>query len=1200
MKTRASRPSDIRIPSLWKTSVWAVAFTVSAWAAGPDFNREIRPILSQHCFKCHGPDDATRKGGLRLDEREAAMGAGKSGAIAVVPGKSSASEIVKRILSADPDDVMPPPSTKQVLTSEQKELLKAWVDAGAAYTPHWAFVAPKPVSPPPVQDTSWPRNGVDTFVLARLEKEGLSPSPEADRMTWVRRVTQDLTGLPPTPEEADEFLADVSSDAHEKWVDRLLASPRYGERWARRWLDLARYADTNGYEKDRQRNIWPWRDWVVRAFNADMPFDRFTIEQIAGDLLPNATEEQRLATGFHRNTMLNEEGGIDPLEFRFHTMTDRVATTGTAWLGLTVGCAQCHTHKYDPIQHREYYGLMAFLNNAEEPDMDLPAPGWEERHRANLAQAARMAAELPDRYPLETHRWQTPMPKAVAAAGGSTGKVLDDGSVLFAGPSPDKETYTLTLETDWTGINLLRLETLTDDALPSKGPGRVKHGNFVLSELTVIAEPRDGSQPGRPVKLVSATADVEQSGHGVAGAIDGKPDTGWAVDVGQGKLNTPHTAVFWFESPVGFPGGTRFVVRMEQLMGSQHIIGRPRLSVGAPVPETPDVVARRRQIVEQRFGAWLAEQRSRLTPWTPLRPVRAVSNLPLLIVQPDDSVFASGDVSKSDTYELAFKPGVRGITAVRLEALPDDRLPRRGPGTAYYEGPKGDFFMGEFQLRADGKAVAFSRATQSYGRNGFGAEATAALAIDGDPQTGWSTAGREGQAHEAVFVCKDTLDVVETLDLKMLFGRHYACSLGRFRISVTTQPGGAEAADIPAERAALLRKKDAELTDTERQTLREQFLLGLPEFAEARRKIEELRRPPSHLTTLVLRERPPENPRPTFLHRRGEYLQPGERVAPAVIAAVAPFPASFPTNRLGLARWLVSRDNPLTARVTVNRQWQAFFGRGLVRTMDDFGYQGESPTHPELLDWLATGFMQDGWSLKRLHKRIVLSATYRQSSRATAESMARDPDNRLLGRGPHGRLEAEIIRDSALAAAGMLSPKMGGPGVYPPQPAGVMEAAWGGSSWPTSDGEDRHRRSLYTFTKRTAPFALSNTFDAPTGESCIARRDVSNTALQALTLLNDVFFVEVSRAMGRKLAAMPGGEEERIRFAFRRCLTREPDAAEMKTLVGFVRTQRGRFGSGELDAKAMTGTEGPEAADRAAWAALVRALLNLDETITKG
>lgn len=1011
--------------------VTAVQLHLSAAdVSSPDFTRDVRPVLSRHCFKCHGPDDAARKSKLRLDVREEALRPAKSGALALVPGKPAESELVRRIFESDEAEVMPPPSTKDRLTLVEKEMLRRWIVAGAEYKQHWAFVPPVQSPYPLVRQTAWPRNGIDHFILARLEKEGLAPSASADRYRLVRRVYVDLVGLPPTPDEADTFVKNRSEDAYEKLVDGLLASPRYGERWGRRWMDLARYADTNGYEKDRQRTLWPWRDWVIQSLNADMPFDRFTIEQIAGDMLPNASADQIIATGFHRNTMLNEEGGIDPLEFRYHAMTDRVGTTGATWLGLTVGCAQCHTHKYDPIPHREYYQMMAFLNNADEPDFDLPKFDSEKLHRANLDLAARMLAELPGKFPLATNLSPTPNPVSAA---------------------------------DTRSLDVRRLESL-----------------------------------------------------------------------------------------------------------------------------------------EMRFAEWLMRERANAVHWTPLRPREAKSNMPLLTVQPDDSVFASGDITKSDTYELTYRTELTGITAVRLEALPDDRLPRHGPGMTYYEGPKGDFFMGNFQLFAAGKPVKLVRATESYAKNNFGKNASAALAIDDDPQSGWSTADREGERHEAIFLLSEPLTPANELQIKMMFGRHYACSLGRFRISVTTHPGGAQARDRPEEIGLLLQIPEAQLTAAQRQSLRDQFLLTTPELAGPSKEIQELRRPPVHPTTMVMRERLPENPRPTFLHKRGEFLQPTERIEPGVLSAVAPFPSDLPRNRLGFARWLVSTNNPLTARVAVNRQWQAFFARGLVRSTEDFGFQGEVPSHPELLDWLAVEFMKSGWSLKALHKLIVMSATYQQSSRLTPELLTNDSENRLLGRGPQVRMEAEIIRDAALRASSLLSEKMGGPSVYPPQPSGATEIAFGSPAWPTSTGDDRYRRSVYTFMKRTAPFAMFNTFDAPTGESCVPRRDVSNTPLQALTLLNDVFFVEVSQAMGRILASEEGSVEARVRAAFRRCLTRPPTDDEVGVLVKFVAVQKRRVAGHELDAKLIAG-EGPgDLVERAVWTALVRAILNLDEMITKG
>ena len=1043
----------------------------------PDFSRDVRPILSQHCFKCHGPDDKTRKGGLRLDLRDSATKEAKSGAVALVPGQPDKSELVARIFSTDEDELMPPPSVKRTLTPEQKDTLRRWVAAGAEYQQHWAFVKPRQAAVPDVRaqlsvlsaqskqhvqseklsTEHWAlsTNPIDAFILKRLLEANLAPSPEADPATLCRRIYLDLVGIPPTPQEQDDFLKSAirnRQSAIETLADRLLASPRYGERWARKWLDLARYADTNGYEKDRPRTIWPYRDWVTNALNADKPFDQFTVEQIAGDMLPGSTLDQKIATGFHRNTMLNEEGGIDPNEFRFHAMTDRVATTGATWLGLTLGCAQCHTHKFDPLTHREYFQLMAFMNNADEPDINLPQADTEEQQKKNTALAAKLLAELPEKW-------------------------------------------------------------------------AAKHAP-------------------KPVENSEAQ----------------------------------------------------------------------------PQASSPDSTPTPKPTLDEKFAAWLARERARTVQWQPLRPASAKSNMPLLTIEPDASVFRSGDISKSDTYELHFRDVPAGVTAIRLEALPDPRLPAHGPGMAFYEGPKGDFFVAEFTLHADGQPVKFSGATGSYSKNNFGSTpTTAALMLDGDPQTGWSTAGRMGERHTAVLTLPSPAAAISSggdWTVKLAMGRHYACSLGRFRISITTDARPAVARDLPSETESLLALPDEKLTAAQRVRLREEFLLSLPELKDEASRIRTLRKPVRPPATLGFRERPPENPRPTFIHNRGEYLQPTEPVTPGVPAFLNPIAGNAKPDRLALARWLVSPENPLTSRVIVNRQWAAFFGRGIVKTTEDFGYQGEVPTHPELLDWLAVEFVKQGWSLKKLHRLIVTSATYRQSSVLSAQksvlsipksgagdqkqgtasgvplstehwALSTDPDARLLSRFPRTRLDAEIIRDAALASGGLLVEKIGGPSVRPPQPEGVTEAAYGGG-WTPSTGPDRWRRSLYTFSKRTAPFALYNTFDGPTGEACIPRRDVSNTPLQALTLLNDIVFTEAAQSFGKILAGRNASDAEKLDEAFRRIVCRKPADDERATLLKFFQTQRARL------------TDGKPSADAAAWSALVRALFSLDEVVTKG
>jgi len=968
----------------------------------PDFTREVRPLLARYCFKCHGPDEKTRKARLRLDDPKIAHKA------VIVAGQPDKSELIQRVFSRDADRVMPPPSTKTSLSKEQKELLKRWVAAGAKYQKHWAFVPPKQSALPAVKDRHWPANGIDHFVLVRLEAEGLKPAPAADRFTLIRRLSLDLIGLPPTPEEADAFVKDSSAKAYEKLVNRLLASPHYGERWARRWLDLARYADTNGYEKDRPRTIWPYRDWVIRALNSDMPFDQFTVEQIAGDLLPNPTRDQVVATGFHRNTMINEEGGIDPLEFRYYAVVDRVNTTATTWLGLTLGCAQCHSHKYDPISQSEYFQMLAFLNNADEPDYFIPD--------RNIAQQR------------------------------------------------------------------ARIE---------------------------------------------------------------------------GKL-----AELWKELPDKFPGGGK--------------------------------------VLDDRLAAWVKQKSERAVPWQVLRPAAMKTNLPHLQVLADDSILASGDQTKSDTYELTFRTPIKNVTALRLEVLPHDSLPGRGPGRTYYEGTKGDFFLSELSLAVGGKAVKLGNVSDDLS-GGASEKASARFSIDGNPATGWTTNNKPGLVHEAVFNFAQAVDFDGPVTVKMLFERYYSSDLGRFRISVTTATKRAEASNHGADIVTILAKPTEQRSAEEKQKVLRRFLETAPELAKARQEIDKLKASlPSYQITMVMKERPADNPRPTHRHHRGEYLQPKEKVEPGVLSALHPYPKDAPRNRLGFARWLVGPENPLTARVTMNRQWQAFLGHGLVRTTQDFGIQGNLPTHPELLDWLAVEFMKQGWSLKKMHKLIVMSATYRQSSRFTPELLAKDPENRFLARGPRVRLEAESIRDSLLLSSGLLSPKSGGPSVFPPQPPSVTtEGVFGPIKWEVSKGEDRYRRGLYTYLMRSIPYSMFATFDGSTGDSCLSQREVSNTSLQALTMLNDLVIIEAAQALGRKIAEMPGPTDKRVTELFRRCLTRPPTDEETAALTAFHDRQVERLRAGKLDAKVIAGSGDGDMVQRAAWTLVARVVFNLDEMITK-
>ena len=961
-----------------------------------DYNRDVRPILAEKCYPCHGPDKKARKAKLRLDDLAVAV---KSGAI--TPGKPDESELVERIFSDDPDERMPPKKSKTSLDAGEKELLRKWVAGGARTSRHWAFVPPKQPGVPNIRNASWPRNAIDRFILARLEKEKLEPAAEADRYTLVRRLYLDLVGLPPTPEEADAFVNDKNPKAYEDLVDSLLKSPGYGERWARDWLDLARYADSNGYEKDRDRTIWPWRDWVIRALNDDMPYDQFTIEQLAGDMLPNATPSQVVATGFHRNTMLNEEGGIDPLEYRFYSMVDRVSTTGTVWMGLTTGCAQCHSHKYDPISHTDYYQLMALMDNADEPDYLIPEPKL-------LARRAELEKKIEER----------------------------------------------------------------EAALRKKLPG-----------------------------------------------------------------------------------------------------------------------------FEEKFTAWVGKQAASAIDWQILRPTSMKTNLPRLELLEDGSIFSTGDITKLDVFTLRFKSAA-ALEALPLEVLPDDRLPAGGPGRSYYEGRKGDFFLSEITATANGKALKFVNASRDYGKITTGSgKAAAAETYDGNTTTGWATSGREGKASQLVLPLEKPVAANAELELVLFFERHYAASLGRFRFWGASMGKGAKAKDMPTKIENLLAMKREKWTPAQGEKLKRYFLRRQAAFAEARKPIDALRKQvPALNSTMVLRERPADNPRPTYRYHRGEYLSRKEQVQPAVLKIFPQLPDGQPANRLTFARWLVSESNPLLGRVTVNRAWRAFFGAGLLRTSGDFGTQSETPDHPELLDWLAVEFRRQGLSMKKLHKLIVTSATYRQASRVPPGLLKRDPANRLLARGPRHRLSAEAIRDLMLKGSGRLSAKMFGPSVYPPQPGRVTKLAYGSPGWNVSKGEDRYRRSLYTFTKRTAPFASFTTFDAPSGEGCIARRDRSNTPLQALVLLNDDMYVELARYVAREAEKQP--PEERIDFLFRRFLTRPPQNAEEKLMRRFLEAQRERLENGKLNAEKITGDK-KASGDQAALFLLARSIMNLDEVVTR-
>ncbi len=1181
-----------------------VAILPPATSRKVDFESDIRPIFAASCLSCHGPKK--RKGGLALHLKAEALAGGDDGLV-IVPGKSAESRFITYVARLDDDHPMPPEGAGKPLTPDQVGLLRGWIDQGANWpestkstsesTDHWSFRRPIRSETPEADDSISVRNPIDRFVGARLTREGLKPSPEANRTTLIRRLSLDLIGLPPTIAEVDAFLSDDRPNAYERLVDRLLASPHYGERWARRWLDGARYADTNGYEKDRERSIWPYRDWVIQALNDDMPFDRFTIEQIAGDLLPGSTPSQKVATGFHRNTMINEEGGIDVEEFRFASLVDRVATTGAVWLGLTVQCAQCHTHKFDPITQREYYRFLAFFDNVDEPEIDLPDPTIAARRLELERKVEGLEASLADRFPdRDSDRtWEVATPTRATAESHAQLSINPDGSILASGSSPTTDQYEVEVEAELSGVSSIRLEALTDPSLPHQGPGRAPNGNFVLRELVV------NDDQGRPIKLVAAESDVSQHSFDVGGAIDGDPSTGWAVDVGGGRLNQDHRATFRIDGQPLAQGRGRLTFHLDQGYGGKHTLGRFRIALGRE-PASP--VGDRRARLEAMQKEW--ESSLKLTHWSPVAPssVKSARHATMTVLD-DRSVLASGDKPNNDVYKVEVPVDRSPLTAIRLEVLPHDSLPNRGPGRAHLFSV-GNFLLTEVEASlgsADGstsRPIKLRDASADFEEKGRPASQT----IDGKVDTGWSIGGAVGSPHAIVFRLAEPLQVgpSERLLLTLHQFTIHQTTIGRFRVSTSTDASPPVASGLPSEVEEIALIPLERRTVEQSKALERHFLSIAPELAKANAEIVALRRSiPAFKTSMVLRERPEGQTRTTHIHKRGEFLRVGETVTPGTPTVLPPLPSSPEPDRLKLARWLVAEENPLVGRVVMNRAWQAFFGRGLVATVEDFGVRGERPTHPELLDWLATEFPRQGWSMKAMHRLIVTSATYRQTSQAPPALLARDPRNELLGRGPRFRVESETVRDIALAASGLLDLTIGGPSVYPPQPDGVTSLAYGQPSWPTSRGRDRYRRGLYTYTKRTAPFAAFATFDMPTSEVACVRRERSNTPLQALTLLNDPAFVEAARALGRRVVLEgPSDAEGRARFAFRLCVGRIPTAEEVASIVEFRDKQADRLRLGELDAGKVAGTDAKgDPIELASWSMVARALLNLDETITK-
>jgi len=1041
-----------------------------------DFNRDIRPILSDTCFTCHGPDEQTQQAGLRLDTKEGTF-ADRGGYQVIVPGKAAESRLFQRVSAKEESLRMPPPTADRKLTQQQIDLLRRWIDEGARWETHWAYSPPKRSSLPAVKNPAWAKNAIDAFVLSRLEREGLKPSPEADKTTLLRRLSFDLTGLPPTPAELDSFLSNTSPDAYEKQVDRLLRSPRYGERMAMQWLDLSRYADTHGYHIDSHRDMWHWRDWVIDAFNRNLPFDQFTTEQLAGDLLPNATPEQKLATGFSRNHMINFEGGAIPEEYQTEYVVDRVETTSAVWMAMTMGCARCHDHKYDPIRQKDFYRFFAFFNTIPEKGLDgtmgnaqptIQLPSAEQavelkrlKHEIKLREDALPDAEVNPLF----EKWQV--------------EKWHESPNLTTMPPTDG----LTAHYEFDGH-------LSDTS------GHYRHGRMQRGAVTF-----------GPNVI------------GLGGEFNGETHLSFA-GAGDFERTQPFSMAFWFNKGGSAGQELTLLQRLQYRQGGYELVFDGSVPVG-----------------DLKRGSHLY--------------IRLVTRLR------DDSL-----------------KGIQVKTKARIRMGVPQHL------VLNYDG--------------SGKAAGIR------------------LFLDGQPFE--------------VEVLQDHLtgSIRNFGQLEIgnkAFGNPYRGNLDDLRI-YQRELSSAEIEQLSLHHPirSLLTTDTQKFSENQKKARREKlrdyfFTYEAPEpYRSKYTELTKLKKEKAALdkavpTSMVMEEM--EKARETHVLGRGDYRNLGEKVQPGVPSSLPPLPAGAPPNRLSLARWLCDPTHPLTARVAVNRYWQMYFGHGIVKTAEDFGSQGEAPVHAELLDWLATEFVQTGWDIKRMQRLIVTSAAYRQSSRVTPELVERDPENRLLARGPRFRLPAEMVRDNALAASGLLNGEIGGPSVSPYQPKGLWEEmafgdVFSAQSYVPSKGKDLYRRSMYTFWKRTVPPPSLATFDAPDREKCTARRALTNTPLQALVLMNDPTYVEAARALAQRTLMEAGGNPaKRIQFAFRQATGRKPSPEEVQLLGSLAQKQVALYRRDKQAASELVRVgESPfnaklNPSELAAWTVVASSILNLDETITK-
>jgi len=1129
-----------------------------------DFRR-VRAILSSQCFTCHGPDPAERQSNLRLDIPNTV--GDQAGAHSVLtPGKLLEGELLRRIQSSDPDERMPPVEFGKGVSAEELDILKNWIESGAEYKRHWSYAAPTKPDTAALAESKWIRNEIDAFVIARMKTLGLQPNNEADRYALIRRLSLDLTGLPPTIQEVDAFVSDSSEQAYENLVDRLLASKKYGERWAAMWLDLARYADSAGYANDPQRTIWLYRDWVINAFNTNMPFDQFTIEQIGGDLLDDPSEQNIVATAFHRNTLTQSEGGTNDEEFRNSAVVDRVNTTMQVWMGTTIRCAQCHNHKYDPISQEEYFKFFAFFNNTEDADRADEQPllslfsaeqqetkrrlqddleTWKAKMQPSVEQLAQQLVSW-RRESNEDVQWQELVPTDQKSTSGDTQWTVSPAGVIqSSGDAQKAESYELTFSSLPDSITAIRLDVLADEALPAGGPGRAGNGNFVLTELSAsVGAPADESPIGKIVR----------------------------IDL-PGKQKMIHVA----EIQV-FSNGSNIALQGVAKQSSTGFGGEVKRANDGNTDGNYDAGSVSHTAIQDN-------------PWIEIELAAAVAIDSISIWNRTGNALQK----RLDGFELSILDEQRDLVWKKTFAkAPDKNVDVEISGLLPIVFASA---TATFEQREEGKIGQFSVGS----------------AIDGDrthATAGWAVGGEIGQDNTAVFVIKKPLKLKPNTTLKLTLSQSYPeHPLGKFRISVTDATGNV--AVLPKSITALGNRSWDKLEASEQDLVREHYQRNVPADAAVIKKIAELEKAITDMrptTVPVMKELIGEKRRKTNIQLRGNFEVIEGEVSEGTPATFHPFPDDASRNRLELARWLVADENPLTGRVVANRYWEQLFGQGIVATSEEFGIQGELPTHPQLLDWLAVTFTQDyKWDVKRLLKTIVMSATYRQSAEVTIDHRKIDPFNLYLARGPRFRLSAEMIRDQALSVSGLLSDKMYGPSVRPPRPQLGLKAAFGGSTdWATSDGEDKFRRGLYTQWRRSLPYPSMATFDAPNRNVCTISRGRTNTPLQALVTLNDPVYVETAQSLARRIIAEGGDSiESQAIYGFRLVLARPPHAAERTRITALYERVVEQYAADPRSAKDIATmpigplAEGVDVVSAAAWTVVGNVLLNLDETLAK-